>query len=61
MSGLFKQLPGFQRTAPGMERTILRHLPRITLLGSAAFSVRVMKGPAHVAAPYPLSGTDRPS
>ncbi|WP_442763088.1 hypothetical protein [Malikia spinosa] len=44
-----------------MKRTILRRLPRITLLGSAAFSVRVMKGPAHVAAPYPLSGIDRPS
>ena len=61
MSGLFNQLPGFQRSAPGMARTILRGLPRITLLGTAAFSVMVMKGPAYVADPYPLSDTDRPS
>ena len=110
MPGLFNKLPGFQRTTPGMERTILRRLPRITLLGTAlmalpallvrlaiwldpalqgssmpdmvdiyviclivlhwtvmltvaiaAFIVMVMKGPAYVADPYPLSDPDRPS
>lgn len=109
MSGLFNKLPGFQRTPPGMERTVLRRLPRITLLGTAlmalpsllarlaiwldptlqsssmpdmvdiyvislivlhwtvmltvaiaAFIVMVMKGPAYVADPYPLSDADRP-
>ncbi len=109
MPGLFNQLPGFQRTPPGLERTILRRLPRITLLGSAllalpsllarlaiwldpmlqdsgmpdmvdiyvigliilhwtvmltvaiaAFIIMVMKGPAYVADPYPLSDADRP-
>ncbi len=110
MSGLFNKLPGFQRTAPGMEWTILRRLPGITLLGTAlmalpallvrlaiwfdpalqsssmpdmvdiyviglvvlhwtvvltvaiaAFIVMVMKGPAYVADPYPLSDSDWPS
>jgi hypothetical protein len=58
MSGLFNKLPGFQRTPPGLERTILRRLPRITLLGTA---LMVMKGPAYVADPYSLSDADRPS
>lgn len=34
MTNAFNKLPGFQRTPPGIERTILRGLPRVTLLGS---------------------------
>lgn len=35
MSGWFNQLPGFQRSAAGLEWIVLRKLPRITLLGTA--------------------------
>jgi hypothetical protein len=31
---LFKQLPGFVKTPPGLERTILRLLPRVWLFGT---------------------------
>lgn len=34
MSPLFKQLPGFSRTPPGLERRILRALPRLLWAGS---------------------------
>ena len=34
MSGWFKRLPGFQRSAPGLEWVVLRQLPRITVLGT---------------------------
>jgi hypothetical protein len=34
MTNAFNKLPGFQRTPPGIERNILRGLPRVTLLGS---------------------------
>lgn len=30
----FNKLPGFVRTPPGKERTVLRNLPRILLLGT---------------------------
>ena len=35
MTGLFNKLPGFQRSPPGAERTVLRRLPLVTLLGTA--------------------------
>ena len=31
---LFNKLPGFTRTPPGVERTILRLLPRVLVIGS---------------------------
>ena len=34
MTYAFNKLSGFQRTPPGIERNILRGLPRVTLLGS---------------------------
>lgn len=34
MSPLFKQLPGYPRTPPGLERQILRALPRLLWAGS---------------------------
>ncbi|MBN9695822.1 MAG: hypothetical protein J0L85_08475 [Zoogloea sp.] len=34
MSPLFKHLPGFPRTPPGLERQILRALPRLLWTGS---------------------------
>lgn len=107
---LFNVLPGFQKTPAGLERQILRRLPRVlgvgTLLlalvsllariwpwsgpeweiatritsvdigvislvvlhwtvvltvGIGAFIVMVMKGPAYVADPYPLSDAERPA
>ena len=35
MSGWFNKLPGFQKTPAGLERVVLRQLPRITVLGTA--------------------------
>jgi hypothetical protein len=35
MPGWFNKLPGFQQTPAGLERVVLRRLPRITLLGTA--------------------------
>lgn len=35
----FRRLPGFTRTVPGRERTILRNLPRAFLLGSLALAL----------------------
>ena len=34
MSNLFNKLPGYTRTPPGMERVVLRWLPRVVLGGS---------------------------
>ena len=34
MMKLFNRLPGFVRTEPGLERELLRRLPRILLLGT---------------------------
>ncbi|MDD3354134.1 hypothetical protein [Zoogloea sp.] len=34
MSRLFTKLPGFTRTPPGLERNVLRALPRLFWLGS---------------------------
>lgn len=39
MSQWFNKLPGFPRTPAGHERTILRLLPRILLLGTAAVAL----------------------
>ncbi len=36
MPGWFNRLPGFQKTPAGLERVVLRQLPRATLLGTAA-------------------------
>ncbi len=33
-SGPFRKLPGFVRSPPGLERTVLRRLPAILLLGT---------------------------
>lgn len=35
----FNKLPGFVRTPAGLERTVLRLLPRIVLLGTLALTV----------------------
>jgi hypothetical protein len=35
----FNKLPGFRRTPAGLERTVLRLLPRIVLLGTLALMV----------------------
>ncbi len=35
MPGWFNKLPGFQQTPAGLERVVLRRLPRITVLGTA--------------------------
>lgn len=55
---LFNPLPGFERSAPGLEQRIWRRLPAILpwgkLLPLGCFIVRVMKGPAYVADAYPL-------
>lgn len=107
---LFNILPGFQKTPAGLERVILRRLPRVLWLGTlllagvsllarawtwsdpewaivtritsvdigvislvilhwtavltiaiGAFIVMLMKGPAYVADPYPLSDAERPA
>ncbi len=47
----FKRLPGFTRTPAGLERVVLRRLPRITLLGTLllalpALLARMMSGPS---------------
>lgn len=106
---LFNRLPGFKRSPPGLERSILRELPRALAAGTlipllcfliawfwpspdvgqsaekyvadvaiiaisvvvtvwtavftlaiGCFIVIVMKGPAYVADPYPLSDADSP-
>ncbi len=106
---LFKKLPGYSKTPAGMERTILRLLPKVSLAGSilialpalvirllplfdmapvdfklastvdimsiavmivfwlglvvvgtGAFLVMLMKGPAYVADPYALADADKP-
>ncbi len=106
---LFNRLPGFTRSPPGLERSILRELPRALAAGTliplmcfliawywpspeagqtvekyvadvailaisvvvtvwtAVFTIAigccivvVMKGPAYVADPYPLSDADSP-
>ena len=36
---LFNRLPGFVETPPGLERTILRLLPRLLLLGTLLMAV----------------------
>ena len=36
---LFKKLPGFVETPPGLERTILRLLPHLLLLGTLLMAV----------------------
>ncbi|MEN9905265.1 MAG: hypothetical protein RLZZ555_1830 [Pseudomonadota bacterium] len=36
MSRWFNKLPGFRKTPAGLERVILRELPRATLLGTGA-------------------------
>lgn len=36
---LFNKLPGFVETPPGLERTILRLLPRLLLLGTLLMAV----------------------
>lgn len=35
MSAWFNKLPGFQKTPAGLERTVLRQLPQVTVLGTA--------------------------
>jgi preprotein translocase subunit SecY len=39
MAGYFNRLPGFQRTPAGIERRLLRALPRLTLIGSLLLSL----------------------
>lgn len=39
MAELFNKLPGFQRTPPGLERHVLRLLPRITWLGTVVLTM----------------------
>lgn len=34
MAGFFNRLPGFQRSPAGIERRLLRALPRLTVIGS---------------------------
>ena len=34
MSALFKRLPGFQKSPAGLERQILRRLPRLLWVGT---------------------------
>jgi hypothetical protein len=36
---LFNRLPGFVRTPPGIERDILRRIPRLLVAGSLLFAV----------------------
>ena len=36
---LFKQLPGFVKAPPGLERTILRLLPRVWLFGTLLLAI----------------------
>ena len=56
----FNKLPGFGRSAPGLEQRIWVRLPGICLwgtllpLGLGCFIVKVTKGPADVADVYPL-------
>lgn len=38
-SGPFRKLPGFVRFPPGLERTVLRRLPAILLLGTLSAAV----------------------
>jgi uncharacterized Tic20 family protein len=60
------QLPGFQRSPPGLEWALLRRLPAILVIGlvvlhwTLVFTVAIgcvivwlMKGPAYVADAYP--------
>ena len=68
MSRPFNKLAGFPQTPAGREPEFLRAMPRplwraslvilhwtmLLTVGIAAFIVRVMKGPAHVADAYPL-------
>ena len=35
MPGWFNKLPGFQKTPAGLERTVLRQLPQVTIAGTA--------------------------
>ncbi len=38
MAGFFNRLPGFQRSPAGIERRLLRALPRLTVIGSLLLS-----------------------
>lgn len=49
---LFNKLSGFATTAPGLERTILHHLPGILLLGTGLLAL-----PSSFARLYPWSGS----
>ena len=56
MSGWFNRLPGFQRSAAGLEWIVLRQLPRITVLGTAllllpSLVIRLVDGLAPPAEP----------
>jgi hypothetical protein len=50
---LFNKLPGFVRTPPGLEREILRRLPRMLVLGTLLLGV-----PSLVARVFSWSGSE---
>lgn len=49
---LFNRLPGFEKTHPGLERKILRRLPKVLLFGTLLLAL-----PSVLARIYPWSGT----
>ena len=50
---MFNILPGFQKTPAGLERQILKRLPRITWVGTALFGALALAARA-----LPWSGTE---
>lgn len=53
MNFFFTKLPGFTQSPPGLERTVLRHLPRILMVGTLILFV-----PSLLARLYPWDGSE---